>query len=103
MGEKNDGLNIYYVCAGIVPYAADVIGGFTRYEYNAAVDIIAAPTRGKARAMMSGKYGVEFEAPMQIIKIGVSEKYEGSCFVDDDEWWGKVDWSKTKEPEEIYN
>lgn len=60
-------MNIYGVNAGEQSFVDEIdpeIGG--PREYYTAIDLVRAPTRGSARALMAQRHGLEFIAPMSI-------------------------------------
>ena len=62
-------MNVYLCDAGQLEEIAEYIDGWARYEWVRAFAFIAAPTRGKARRMMTWKYDMDFIDAVSIRKL----------------------------------
>ncbi len=75
-------MNVYLCDAGQLEEIAEYIDGWARYEWVRAFAFIAAPTRGKARRMITWKYDLDFIDAVSIRKlVSVDDLPEG--FIDD--------------------
>ena len=94
-------MNIYFCDIGIQDVVADTfdvgIGvGLHRYEQEQVFELIAAPTRGKVRRMMSWKYDLDFTDKMSIRKLmtidDIPEGFINNVDLEDElDLWGIIE------------
>lgn len=83
--RKGEEMNIYHCLTEELDFLEEYIEGYARYERGQILNLVAAPTRGKAKALFvqANKRDVEWTTHMNIRKVG-SLECEAGVIPDDD-------------------